>query len=276
LDALRRTIYEQPNWFQLSPDFLKRVGSNRIYSCLVYPNALAGAVLLLLPPSLVAVWQVSRRLPILYRGVLTGLLGYMGLACLVWSGSKAGWLIALGMGLLVFLIMPYPRRTKLILLGAILALGLAGFFVRYAPYFKRGATSVSARFDYWRAALLIIRSHPVLGTGPGTFSVPYKQLKDPTSEMARLVHNDYLEQACDSGIPGFLLFSGFVGASLINLYRKRFFNTDSLRFSIWLGLLGSATQGFVEFGLYIPALAWPVFTFYGWLLAVDEDRNRQS
>jgi len=29
-------------------------------------------------------------------------------------------------------------------------------------------------------------------------------------------------------------------------------------------------QGLFEFGLYIPALAWPAFTFIGWLLALDK------
>ena len=31
--------------------------------------------------------------------------------------------------------------------------GLAGFFIKNAAYFRRGAPSVSARFDYWQAAV---------------------------------------------------------------------------------------------------------------------------
>jgi len=34
-------------------------------------------------------------------------------------------------------------------------------------------------------------------------------------------------------------------------------------------LLGWSIQGVVEFGLYIPALAWPAFLFLGWLLGVE-------
>ena len=41
---------------------------------------------------------------------------------------------------------------------------------------------------------------------------------------------------------------------------------DRWRFAIWLGVLGWSLQGLFEFGLYIPALAWPAFTFLGWLL----------
>jgi hypothetical protein len=35
---------------------------------------------------------------------------------------------------------------------------------------------------------------------------------------------------------------------------------------LWLGTLGWALQSFVEFGLYLPALAWPAFAFLGCLL----------
>jgi hypothetical protein len=37
---------------------------------------------------------------------------------------------------------------------------------------------------------------------------------------------------------------------------------------MWLGLLGWAIQAFIEFGLYIPALAWPMFVFCGILWGI--------
>ena len=42
-----------------------------------------------------------------------------------------------------------------------------------------------------------------------------------------------------------------------------------LGFALWLGMLGWALQGLLEFGLYLPALAWPAFTFMGLLLAAS-------
>src|SRR5206468_2803501 len=44
-------------------------------------------------------------------------------------------------------------------------------------------------------------------------------------------------------------------------------SADWQPFAVWLGVLGWSTQGLFEFGLYLPALAWPAFTFLGWLLA---------
>ena len=264
LEATRQMISQQPNWQQLPPEYLMRMASNRIFSTLVYPNALAGAILLLLPPSLAVLFKMTGRLPNIARGVLVGSLAYAGLACLYWSGSKSGWLITLALGLVALLRLPLTRQVKLGVVGVVLAVGLAGFFVKFSGYFHRGATSVSARFDYWRAAWEITKNHPILGSGPGTFSVAYKKIKAPGAEMTRLVHNNYLEQACDSGVFGFLAFSAFVFGALAFLYRK--LNMDLIRFAVLVGVLGWAAQGFVEFGLYIPAIAWPAFLFLGWLL----------
>src|SRR5262249_55202465 len=150
---------------------------------------------------------------------------------------------------------PVSNRLKLAVVVALILGGVAGFTLKYAGFFQRGATSVVARFDYWRAAIQTTASHPFLGTGPGTFAIPYEKIKRPESEMSRLVHNDFLEQATDSGILGFLLYAAFIAGGLW-LTRPAGLS-DRLSFAVWLGLLGWSLQSLMEFGLYIPALAWP-------------------
>jgi O-antigen ligase len=113
------------------------------------------------------------------------------------------------------------------------------------------------------------RENPILGTGPGTFGTAYRKIKPPDAEMAKLAHNDYLEQASDSGIVGALTFSGFVLGSLALLYRRSAARGWGFLL-LWLGLLAWAVQAFIEFGLYIPALSWPVFLFFGWLWGLEE------
>jgi hypothetical protein len=267
LDATERMIRETPGWQQLyPPEYLERIAKKRIFATLVYPNALAGVVLLLLPPLLVAAWNLSARLATVSRMLIVGLLGYMALACLVWSGSKSGWLIALALLFVAVLHRPIPRRLKMGLLSAVCVIGLFGFAAKFAPYFRKGATSVGARFQYWRAATVTAAEHPMVGTGPGTFARAYSKIKPPDAEMAQLVHNDYLEQASDSGAVGFLSYAGFWFGSMALLYRRVVApNPASPAFAVWLGLLGWLIQGLAEFGLYVPALAWPAFTLIGWL-----------
>ena len=269
LEATRKLIYEQGDLSQYPPEYLKRLASPRIFSTLFYPNILAGVVLLLLPGLLVVSWQSTSRLPPVPRGVLVGLLGYAGLACLYWSGSKAGWLIGAGIVAVFLFRWPATRRFRVWLVGLIALVALAGFAARFSDYLRRGATSAVARWDYWQAGWTTAVSHPWVGTGPGTFSVTYKRLKRPESEMAQLAHNDYLQQASDSGFAGLVTYAGFIFGSVAGLYRRC--RADPLRFCIWLGLSGWAAQSLFEFGLYIPALSWAPFTMVGWLWAASDN-----
>ena len=257
---------------QLPLELVKRMYSTRLYGHMFYPNALAGVILLLLPVSLALLLGQARwgRL----RFALALGLAVVGLACLYWSGSKAGWLIAIVLLGAWFLHWPLSNKLKLGLAGAAMVLGLAGFAVKYADYFDRGATSVGARFGYWRAAAQTAMEEPLLGTGPGTFQLAYKRHRAPDAEPTRLTHNDYLQQASDSGWPGFALYAAFVGWTAWVLARRRM--DDPVRMAARLGLLAWVLQGFVEFGLYIPALAWPAWLMLGWLLAEPPNRFDKS
>lgn len=303
-------LYIYPRLKEVPPDYLKKIASTRIFSTLFYPNALAGAMLLLLAAVLQMIWQLRQRFTTGARLLLIGAVALGGLACLFWSGSKGGWLLTLLLGLLWLLRLPFSPTVKRNLVIAVLGLGLASFFMRYAGFFQKGATSVSARFDYWDAALRTTIAHPLFGTGPGTFSIAYQKVKRPESEMSRLVHNDYLEQASDSGIPGLLLYSGLIIGAVIFGYpplksvqdplwplsmwfskagrlglaqparadhkeahqkeARKSVSDPTLElpvlFALWLGVLGWSLQSFLEFGLYIPGLAWPAFAFLGFLL----------
>ena len=256
---------------QLPLELVKRMYSTRLYGRMFYPNAL-GAILLLLPVSLALLLGQGRwRMP---RAALALGLAAVGLACLYWSGSKAGWLIALALFGAWFLHFPLPVKLKISLVGVAMVIGLFGFAVKYADYFDRGATSVGARFGYWRAAAQTAMEEPLLGTGPGTFQIAYKRHRVPGAEPTRLTHNDYLQQASDSGWPGFALYAAFIGGAAWVLARRRL--GDPLLIAVRLGLLAWALQGFVEFGLYIPALAWPAWLMLGWLLASPTNQFDKS
>jgi O-antigen ligase len=257
-----------PKWLA-DPDYLKRIASNRIFGTLGgYPNSFAGAIVLLLPLTLVFLWRLTPKVRNSIRVSFVMILGGCGMACLYWSGSKAGWLVALVVGLAALGHSALPLKWRRWLIYGVLIMGVAVFAGKYAGFFQKERNSVGARFGYWRAALLVIRHHPWLGTGPGTFQIPYAQIKRPDDEMARLCHNDYLEQASDSGTFGFLSYTGIIFTLLFILYRYSIKKTpfDWLNFAIWLGILGVCIHSFVDFHLYVPALAWPLFFLFGWLM----------
>jgi O-antigen ligase len=255
-----------------NPSFLGKVTKGRVYGTLVYPNALAGLILLLWPVSLSLVFGAKNLRPkVRAAAVVTAL--FLGGMAFFWSGSKLGWLIGMAIGGLYLLRLKWPVRLKLAAIAAVAVLGLGIFAARFHGYFAAGATSVGARLDYWRVAVQTTENNPLFGTGPGTFQRPYAQFKPPDAEMARLAHNDYLEQFSDSGIPGGILYLAWIALALVSIGRKTWKSEihtggpQALRFAILAGLLGWFTQGIGEFSLYIPALAWTAFTLLGWLFA---------
>ena len=275
LEATRKMGLEgnQVSEMMSEPGFRNRIMSDRVFGTFMYPNGLAAGLLLLLPVTLVFLWQLAPKVRAGIRVLFVATLGGCGLACLYWSGSKAAWLFMVFLGVLVLGHSSLRMRWKRILIYGLLAVGFIGFTVKYVDSAARGKKSMEARLIYWRAALQTFREHPVLGTGPGTFGAAYKQIKPPNAEWARLTHNDYLEQASDSGIIGFLALTGLIVGSMAYLYRYSFHklgHDNTGGFAVWLGLLGLFLHSGMEFNLYYPALAWPAFFLLGWLWGLEE------
>ena len=248
-----------------NPAILEKFKKGRVAGTLIYPNALAGIVLLLWPISLALAFGATKKLKPPIRLAVIGLAIFLGGTALYWSGSKLGWLIAIAMAGFSLLRLDWPKKIKLAAVTFVLLAGLGIFTIRFHNYFAAGATSVGARFDYWRAALQTAAAHPIFGTGPGTFQRPYAQIKSPEAEMARLTHNDYLEQFSDSGMLGGLAYTSWIFLALVvggNFFWR---NADVLSFAMLAGLIAWFMQGFGEFSLFIPALSWTAFTLLGCL-----------
>jgi hypothetical protein len=257
-----------------NPAILAKFAKGRVNGTLVYPNAFAGLILLLLPVSLVLAFSRTKRLRPLIRAAVIALTVFLGVSAFFGTGSKLGWLIAMAIGGVCLFRLQWPMRLKLAALTGVLLLGLVIFAIRFHSYFAAGATSVGARLDYWRAALKTTLNHPLFGTGPGTFQRPYERLKSPKAEMARLAHNDYLEQFSDSGIAGGVFYAAWIILSLAIIGRHAWRSSDLMTFGLFAGLLGWFVQGLGEFSLYVPALAWTAFTLLGVLQ--NESGNNPS
>ena len=255
-------LYIYPSLKELPVELMKKMETRRIYATLFYPNTLAAALLLFTPLVMVGIWDVAKRFNERSRVLLISAVTLAAVACLYWSGSKSGWLLALFIVVGGMVQGRLSKRVKIGLACAIVVLGSVAFAVKFAAFFKKGAPSVAARAYYWKAAVQNTMDHPLVGSGPGTFSVPYQKLKPTEAEMARLCHNDYLEQATDSGVPGFVLYLAFVGGVLVVIYRKVAGENLAERL-VFLGVVAVLLQSISEFNLYIPAIAWPAFLIMG-------------
>jgi hypothetical protein len=255
-----------------NPAILAKFAKGRVMGTMVYPNALAGLILLLFPVSIVLAFNNTNRLRPAIRAASIGLTVFLGSAAFFWTGSKLGWLIAMTMGGACLFRRPWPARWKWAALSAVTVIGLGIFAIRFHGYLATGAHSAVSRLEYWRGAVTTTLNHPLLGTGPGTFQRPYQQLKSPDSEMARLAHNDYLEQFSDSGVAGGLFYVAWILLSLWAIGRRAWGPGEALCVALFLGVSAWFVQGLGEFSLYVPALAWTAFSLLGCLLALTGNR----
>jgi len=255
----------------VNPVILAKFAKNRVSGTLVYPNAMAGIILLLFPVSLALAFKNTRNLKPLIRGTVIFMTIGLGGAAFIFTGSKLGWLLAMGLGGLMLFRLDWSTRLKWLALVTIIVVGSGIFVVRFHKYFVAGATSTGARLDYWHAAIQTTEDQPLLGTGPGTFQRSYARLKSPTAEMARLTHSDYLEQFSDSGLVGGAAYFAWIALALFSSGRRIWRSGDYLSVALFGGVLAWFIQGFAEFSLYIPALAWTVFTLMGCLIRLSEN-----
>jgi O-antigen ligase len=123
-------------------EFRVKIMSNRIFSTFVYPNALAGGLLLLTPTMFYVLYKNNRSERLVLKFLAYAILG-LSLICLYWSGSKAGLVVvALTVALFAFKNWNLPKKYK-ILISLILIIGVSGVFaIKYADYFHRGAKAL--------------------------------------------------------------------------------------------------------------------------------------
>lgn len=105
----------------------------------------------------------------------------------------------------------------LLILGAI-GIGGPGVFNRLLGTVN-AADPTTGRAHFWNVTLDVIKHHPLIGSGLGSFSVIYTRY-DTGNGLYRLeqAHNDYLQILADAGIIGGLLGLSF----LVLLFSKGF------------------------------------------------------
>jgi len=111
----------------------------------------------------------------------------------------------------------------LVSIAAILVVYLTPLNDRFAA---SNVTSFDSRQTMWSTTIPAIKDHVAMGSGMGTFAQVYPQYEDPaevTSTFVNHAHNDYLEIALETGIPGLLLVVAFLlwwGSRAVPIWRS--------------------------------------------------------
>ena len=91
-------------------------------------------------------------------------------------------------------------------------------------------TSLGQRFRYFAAAFKTIKEKPLKGVGIGNWeiaSIPFEKNYMKSYIVPYHVHNDYLETAAETGLPGLILYYGFIFSILFLLIKNIFFNSKN-------------------------------------------------
>jgi O-antigen ligase len=192
-------------------------------------------------------------------------------AALIFSRSRMGMLSAASSVLIIFALVMISRfhgRMSSLLAAAFIILSIClAVWIGPGPIVSRFQTvneeyslGGQSRLSIWRDALPLLKEHPWLGTGFGTFPIAYTG--GQTAFLGQFVnhaHNDYLEFAADLGIPAALILFGSILFILARAIRSFLTGERDFERIVALGCVGSVVaillHSFTDFNLFIPANA---------------------
>jgi O-antigen ligase len=147
---------------------------------------------------------------------------------------------------------------------------------------RTSAHDVRVREDPAAHALPLIRDYVLFGSGPGTFHVAFPAYRPPQVEsFYEYTHNDYVQFASESGVPGLVVLAGFValalGAALRAQWRRRDPLMRGMSFACIMGVTAILIHSWVDFNLQIPANAalFMLLLALGWI-SLFLDRRKST
>jgi O-antigen ligase len=256
--------------------FLAKMTSNRVFGSFVYPNTLAGYLVLAFPPLMAWIWVRARGWDARLKCATLIITGGLMIFCLALTGSRGGF-VAFTVSVMAGLwCLTRGRAGRMAMVGIVALAVLGGVFfgAQRGGLIGVGTRSLQARTDYWRGAVAIARDNLLWGTGPGTFGSIYPKYKTAQTEEAQLVHNSFLQMWSDSGVLAFLVFAVLWAVAMRDALRlARVRSGDAAAVAICAGLAGWVVHSFVDFDLHVPGVAFPAFLLLGALQGLKEVRE---
>ena len=197
------------------------------------------------------------------------LAGFL-VAGVVCSLSRGAWIAmvaaAVVTALLVALARPRGLRVWLIILVAAVGAGLVGWaglqdtvYERFATLLDRKMYETHGLLPLWLDSLQAFPEFWPVGSGLGTYRYVYRPYELNPMDTSYSLHaeNQYVESLLDGGVVGLLLMLAAIGLVAWSCWRLLRDDRSSRSFAfgvaVTFALASQAVQGFVDFGLYIPA-----------------------
>jgi len=295
------SIYSIGQYFGIDLLNLKVIGSGYISGPFENRNVLASFLVFAMPVSIGFLFEMTNK----KLKIATGLVVILSLIALIFTRTRGAWLGFIGA--MVFFASAkltsvegikgihkslFTKKSLIIMFLLVISLGL---LIRY-DYNKPGSftkkflsiadlkdPATRHRFVMWHTAIDIIKEHPLLGTGIGTFKKIYpkyqsKYLRTKKYGMfeglSRFVHNDYLEVTADTGILGLgaflwlivtLCWTGFKRLKRLNQSKY----SPNLLIIVLSSLIAVLIHSFFHYSFYLPATSMLFWLWLGLLNTYD-------
>lgn len=203
------------------------------------------------------------------KAALTFFLITLMLVGIILSGSRGAFVVLISVFLIFQVFLPIlKRRWQWPILVAALSVCalLLVLWIGKAPLagrmgeFALDLPTANHRSDAWKASIRMLVDAPLTGWGAGTYKWRYPAYQPVSNKIPfHHAHNDYLELAAETGLPGIFFF--LLGLGLILGFTIKRFNQRTDRFSRcltiggWLAVFAILFHSLVDFPLQIPGIA---------------------
>ena len=239
-----------------------------LLSTYVNHNHIAGYLELAIPLSigmLLMLKDKGKKMILAYCAIIM-------VVALVLTMSRGGWAAFLGSLLVIGVLLgkrEFYHKRLLTALSFVLVIGFIIAIIGTNPLTKRFATFQDIaddpmghdfRIRRCLATLEIIKDHPVIGTGIGTFVTAFPRYRLPGLDGLQVyTHNDYLQVVSEMGVLVLGIIIWLVFGTLRTGFKTFLRTRSTLKQGITLGatagIVAIVIHSFVDFNLHIPANA---------------------
>jgi len=211
--------------------------------------------------------------------ILTGLIYYVIFINIFIAASRSGY-IGTGMSiisLIIFFAIIESKNTfntnfKQITIYMILLLLIILSGVIYLN--KQREKSISERKFILLSASDLIKKHPIIGNGLGTFKINYPSVRrvgvwsvqEKCYVQCRNVYNEFVEIVNDEGIIGLFIFLWLIGIIILLGYKEITSPEQNLYRKYYLAGLLSSVLGILVSNMFSLTMRYVTSGFYFWLL----------
>lgn len=252
----------------------------RIFGPFESPGYFGGYLVLIIPVLLAAVLAFK---PVAAK-VASTLVWALAIAALFLTGTRFA-IISVGIASIAFVALAAwtrnlnRQRSIWLIIAAAVAIGAAS--LANAPTASRMAGkaateqshSLPFRVATWKGTANIIKAHPLIGTGVGTFELVFQ--KYMVAGYTRMAHNGYLQVASESGILSLIALAVAFGALFLAGLKglRRDDENEPALFSdggsaliacgLAAAIIGSLARNLMDSDLYNPGIGLTFWAFAG-------------